>query len=300
MAGNEHYTRRTFLATCGAAWAGSVLAQVAEPSGSTAPGVRFGVRAPFSTASIRDRALLLQRLGYEGVELGPEMLNQAVDSIKEQLEGTGIVISSIVGSIKLIDPDLQVRAQAVEVDRSRLVMAKALGASAVIEVPAFGPTRFQDLSPIMTPREIEERLLVNQLKTLAADIQRTGITLLIEPLTKMETHFINLQSQGAGIIEEVGSAGVRLLSDFYHMQMEEKDIGETLARYGKYTAYVHLADGQARTEPGSLPFDYRPGFGALKKWGYNGWLVVESKATDNPEAALGRALEYLKRQWSEA
>jgi hypothetical protein len=37
-----------------------------------------------------------------------------------------------------------------------------------------------------------------------------------------------------------------------------------------------------------------------KKWGYAGWLTVESGATDNPEAALGRALAYLKRQWSEA
>ncbi|MGA3043141.1 MAG: hypothetical protein ABSF54_20375, partial [Bryobacteraceae bacterium] len=78
------------------------------------------------------------------------------------------------------------------------------------------------------------------------------------------------------------------------------DIGETLGRYGKYTAYVHLADGAARTEPGSLPFDYRPGFRALKKWGYAGWLTVESGATDNPEGALTRALTYLKRQWSEA
>ena len=58
--------------------------------------------------------------------------------------------------------------------------------------------------------------------------------------------------------------------------------------------------GAKRTEPGSLPFDYRPGFRALKKWNYAGWLTVESNATDNPEAALGRALAYLRRQWSEA
>jgi sugar phosphate isomerase/epimerase len=61
-----------------------------------------------------------------------------------------------------------------------------------------------------------------------------------------------------------------------------------------------LADGEKRTEPGSLPFDYRPGFRALKKWGFSGWLTMESVATDNPEAALRRALLYLKQQWSEA
>ena len=45
------------------------------------------------------------------------------------------------------------------------------------------------------------------------------------------------------------------------------DIGETLTLYGEFTGYAHLADGEKRTEPGSLPFDYRPAFRALKKWG---------------------------------
>lgn len=81
------------------------------------------------------------------------------------------------------------------------------------------------------------------------------------------------------------------------MQLEETDIAQTLLRYGKYTGYVHLADGEKRTEPGSLPFDYRPGFRALKQWGYSGWLTVESEASDNLEAALARALQYLKQQW---
>jgi sugar phosphate isomerase/epimerase len=111
---------------------------------------------------------------------------------------------------------------------------------------------------------------------------------------------MNLQEHGADILERAGSPRMGLLSDFYHMQMEEKDIPGTLARYGKYTRYVHLADGAKRTEPGSLPFDYRPAFRALKKWNYAGWLTVESGATDDPEAALRRALRYLKQQWSEA
>ena len=91
-----------------------------------------------------------------------------------------------------------------------------------------------------------------------------------------------------------------LLSDFYHMQMEEADIAATLTAHGSHTAYVHLADGAARTEPGSLPFDYRPGFRALKRAGFNGWLTMECKATDAADAALARALAYIRRQWNAA
>jgi sugar phosphate isomerase/epimerase len=250
--------------------------------------------------SLRERAMLVKQLGYDGIELGPEWLNEPVGAIQEQLAGTGAAVSAVVGSLQLLNTDPLKRAEAVQLDRQRLRMAKELKAGFVIEVPVFGPNQFQDLSPVMTPREIETRLLVAGLKQLAPDVKATGVTLLLEPLTRKETHFMNLQSQGADVIRQVGAPGFRLLSDFYHMQLEEKNIGETLTKWGGLTGYVHLADGANRTEPGSLPFDYRPGFRALKKGGFSGWLTVESKATDNPEAALGRALKYIKRQWGEA
>ena len=265
-----------------------------------ARGVRFGVRSPLPDMGLRERAQLVKHIGYDGIELGNEWSDHTLEALREQLSGIDIAVSAMVGSIKLLDTDPQVRSEAVETDRKRLEVAQALGASCLIEVPTFGPNKFQDLSPVMTAREVEDRLLVAGLKQLIPDVQRTGVKLLIEPCNQKETHYIYQQRQAAEIIDQVGAPGFTLLSDFYHMQLEEKDIGETLTRYGKYTAYVHLADGAARTEPGSLPFDYRPGFRALKKWGYSGWLTVESNATDNPEAALGRALTYLKKQWEEA
>jgi sugar phosphate isomerase/epimerase len=258
------------------------------------------VRCPFKTSDLRQRALLLQRLGYDGIELGPEFLDRSVDSILSELKGTGIVVSAIVGSIKLLDPDPAVRAKAVQLDRKRLEMALALGAVAVIEVPTFGPCRFPETAGTPGPHAVEDRLLIGALEQLAPDVQRTGVKILLEPLAKKETHYMNLQSHGARIIEQSGGQCARLLSDFYHMQMEEQDIGATLTRYGRYTGYVHMADGVKRTEPGSLPFDYRPGFKAIKKAGYCGWLTVESTASDNPEAALERALKYVGRQWQDA
>jgi sugar phosphate isomerase/epimerase len=84
------------------------------------------------------------------------------------------------------------------------------------------------------------------------------------------------------------------------MQLEEADPAETLRHHGRRTGYVHLADGAARTEPGSLPFDYRPGFRALKAHGFSGWLTIESSASTDPESALARALDYITKQWDQA
>jgi sugar phosphate isomerase/epimerase len=294
-------SRREFLAGCGTVVGSAVLSAgtaQAQPEGGK---VRFGVRTPLpEKMTLRERAQLVKRLGYDGIELGNEWSDKPLEFLQEQLAGIGIAVSAVVGSIKLLDTDPLVRAHGVETDRARLELAHALGADDMIEVPVFGPNKFQDLSPIMTAREVEERLLVAQLKELVPNVQHSRVNLMLEPCNQKETHFLYLQSQGAKLIEAVDAPGFKLLSDFYHMQLEEKDIAATLREYGKYTAYCHLADGKARTEPGSLPFDYRPGFRALKEWGFSGWLTMECKATDNPEAALERGLAYIKKQWAEA
>ena len=294
LAGSR-YPRRRFL---GQALAACTLPSLAGAS-RAAPGdqsVRLAVRGPFPESDLRARAELLSRLGYQGIELGPEYLDRTADQILEKLSGTGVSVSAIVGSIALLDPDPEVRAAAVDLDKERLELARRLGAMGVIEVPTFGPCRFDQ----GTDTGLEDGILVEGLEQLAPEVRRTGVKILLEPLTRKETHYMNLQGHGARIIEAVGEPGFALLSDFYHMQMEEDDIPATLARFGGHTAYVHLADGERRSEPGSLPFDYRPGFRELKKHGYSGWLTVESGATDEPEPALARAREYILAQWQEA
>jgi sugar phosphate isomerase/epimerase len=282
------------LGAAALAWGG-----ISHAAAATRP-ARFGVRTPLPSATLRERATLVKEIGFDGIELGNEWSDKPLEMLQKELDGIGLAVSAVVGSIQLLNLDPAKRAEAIATDRQRLQLAKDLKADCMIEVPVFGPNQYPDLSPLMNSRETEERLLVAGLKELASDVERSGVTLLLEPCNRKETHFMNLQSQAAQIIERVGSPGFGILSDFYHMQLGEPNIAATLAEYGKYTRYVHLADGERRTEPGSLPFDYRPGFHELKKWGYSGWLTVESKASDTPEAALKRALAYLKQQWSEA
>jgi hypothetical protein len=129
-------SRRRFLAATGAALVAPVRARATDKS------PRFGVRAPFPTNDLAERAGLVRALGYDGIELGPEYLDRSADEIRAALAGTGIAVSAVVGSLKLLDPDPDTRAQAVELDKRRLQLASALGASGVIEVPAFGPCRF--------------------------------------------------------------------------------------------------------------------------------------------------------------
>ena len=73
--------------------------------------------------------MLLRRLGYDGIELGNNWARQPVAEIQAQLEGTGIAVGALVGSIALLDTDPKKRQAGVELDRGQLEKAKVLGAS---------------------------------------------------------------------------------------------------------------------------------------------------------------------------
>jgi sugar phosphate isomerase/epimerase len=211
-------------------------------------GVRFAVRTPFPPhLSLREKALLLQRLGFDGVELGEEWTHQPLESIQAQLDGIGIAVSAVVGSLQLLNTDPAQRKQALATDRRQLEKARQLGAAGVIEVPVFGENQFRSSSR-QTAQAVEEELLLAELKELAPDVRRNGVSLLLEPCNRRETHFLNTQEYGAQLIQRVQAPGFKLLSDFYHMQIEEKNMAETLATVGNRTGYVHLADGIQRTE----------------------------------------------------
>ena len=88
--------------------AGALGAGMITPAAAAGPaGVRFGVRSPLPDTGLRERAMLVKRVGYDGIELGPEWLDQPAEAIQKELEGTGVAVSAIVGSIQLLNTDAQ-------------------------------------------------------------------------------------------------------------------------------------------------------------------------------------------------
>ena len=76
----HYYPRRRFLGHALAACTLSSLAATTRAAPSS-EGVRLAVRGPFPQRDLRARAELLSRLGYQGIELGPEYLDQTADQI---------------------------------------------------------------------------------------------------------------------------------------------------------------------------------------------------------------------------
>jgi hypothetical protein len=133
----------------------------------------------------------------------------------------------------------------------------------------------------MNPLEIEDRLLVAGLKQLIPDVARTGVNILIEPLTKKETHYMNLQRHGAEIISEAERQVSGCSPTFTTCRWKRRP-SQGYPNYGRHTAHVHLADGEKRTEPGSFALRFRP---AERSNGGGSRLAHQWRAgqTDNAE-----------------
>jgi len=111
---------------------------------------------------------------------------------------------------------------------------------------------------------------------MGAIAQRYGVAIVIEPLRRHETNFINTIREGAALVEKVGHPHVRLLFDTYHMLQNGEDPND-LRQAGALLIHGHIAEKELRTPPGVAGDDFSPFFAALKHIGYKGRISIEGK-----------------------
>ncbi|MBO3801942.1 MAG: sugar phosphate isomerase/epimerase [Thermoproteota archaeon] len=246
---------------------------------------------------LRKKAQLLEEIGYDGIEIwGREEVGSNINQIKDELSTTKIRVSTICGGHPgdLLSPDIKEREKALEGVIKRLNWANDLGAVGVIMVPTFGSPKVPNLAPLFKSQvELEEKLLVEELKIIAKEAENLDSVVLLEPLNRYETHFIKTLDHARKILEEVASEKVKMMADFFHMSIEEASIKDSVLRNLDYIYHFHLADSN-RFAPGRGHTDFSV-LKTIKERGYKYYLALECSMGDNPGEELGFTLNYLKR-----
>ena len=134
------------------------------------------------------------------------------------------------------------------------------------------------------PMASEYEAIVTALKPAAKHARQLGMTLGIEPCNRYETHLINTSTQALALLEQLDEPNITIHFDTYHMNIEEKGIGEGFRNAGKACAYVHLSESD-RGVPGSGTIDWNDVMRSLADTHFSGWLVLESFVTLPPEIA---------------
>lgn len=114
----------------------------------------------------------------------------------------------------------------------------------------------------------------------AADI---GGVVLIEPVSGSPAYPLKLVADAAAVIDRVRRDhrvdALRLLADFYHLQVNGDDIAAALEKYRDLIGHVQIADAPGRGEPSTGTLDLDRYLALLTDGGYTGYIGLEYKAT---------------------
>lgn len=233
-------------------------------------------------------------LGFDGIEIfpsGPEALN--VSEIKTLQERTGLSVAAIgtgAGWVKhklhLTHADASVRTQARAFIGSMIRIAAELGAPAIL-----GSMQGRVEGGVERAQALD---WLGEALQEAGDLARQlGQVFLYEPLNRYETNLINRQADAAQFIEERGVAGVKILADLFHMNIEEVNLADTFRAIGAHTGHVHFADSTRRAI-GLGHTDVRPIYEALKAIGYEGYLSAEVVPLPSSQVAAEQTMASFK------
>ena len=91
---------------------------------------------------------------------------------------------------------------------------------------------------------------------------------------------INSVTEGLSLVKSVNHPNIKLLSDFYHMQVEMEDMCGIIEA-SKLLRHVHIANSNGRIYPGSMDEDnYNSFFKALKDADYKDRISIEASTGD--------------------
>jgi sugar phosphate isomerase/epimerase len=216
----------------------------------------------------------LERFGYDAVELTaePEMDVTRIQSLVGRYK---LRVSNLLGNWSwplrrdLCNPDPQVRIQAINYGKRGVDLAREFGALSLGVVPSAvckpGP---------LAAREDEIRWAADSVAEVAEYAAKLDVYLTIETVNRYEAYLVNTVDQALDLVSRVGSPYVKVLLDFFHLNIEQRDLVLAVFRAGDLIYNVHVADSN-REAVGNGHTDFKAIAQALKQIQYAHYLTLE-------------------------
>ena len=136
------------------------------------------------------------------------------------------------------------------------------------------------------PTESELDNIAKALTVAARQAKKRGIELGIEAVNRYENHIINTAAQSVSLIERIGADNIFVHLDTYHMNIEEKGMGNGIITARDHLKYIHLSESDRGT-PGEGNCNWDETFATLAAINFKGGLAMESFINMPPQVALG-------------
>ncbi|MEN3203790.1 MAG: 5-keto-L-gluconate epimerase [Atribacterota bacterium] len=242
-------------------------------------------------------AFVLQRLGYEGIELAirdPDVVEEG--TIHDVLKETGLVIPAIGTGQAFLEEGLslsslnpQIRKRAIERVKRHIALSSSFGSFVII-----GLIRGR-LPQEERKKKKAVELFKESLRECGAFARSKNVKLVIEPLNRYELNFLNTLEETATFLSSLGMPNIGILADSFHMNIEEKDFRESLLKVKDLLWHFHVADSN-RWAPGFGHLDFGVIFETLQEIGYQGFVSAEILQKPDFHRAAEQTIAHL-RKW---
>ena len=266
-------SRRTVLlsaAAAGVAAAGPAAAQ-AERLARQLSGYAVNLDTWYRHVPFARRFALARAAGFRCVEFWPairpaDTLDAA--QIRRLLDENGLSVSQYAPKVpNFSDPAAQ--GELLTVIASAIADAKTLGCDKITVVG-------HALVPGMT-REAMLAGYTAGLMRMAPLLEAGGVTALVEPFNTVNHpgHLLNGSRPAVAMVKAVNSPRVKLLWDFYHMQLEEGDLIDKFTAAVAQVGCVQIGDVPGRHEPGTGEINHAALIRAVRAAGYKDKIGLE-------------------------
>lgn len=221
--------------------------------------------------------------GYTGIEIAPFTIHSDAreisaakrQEVRRQAETAGLEVVGLhwllakTEGFYLTSPEAEVRERTADYFRELARLCRDLGGSVMV----LGSPKQRNLLPGVSLDQATD-YAVEVLQATLPELEKTQVTIALEPLGPTEGDFLNTAAQGVEMIERIGSPWIRLHLDCKAMSSEEQPIPAIIQANRDYLEHFHANDPNL-LGPGFGELKFEPIFAALKQIHYTKWVSVE-------------------------
>jgi len=258
----------------------------------------------FKDWKLQDSFKYMAKAGYEGVEIAPFTIAETVKDIsaseRKRIRDGGARAGLEVAGIHWVlvkpeglymnHPESAIRERTADYFCALVDFCADIGGKTMV---VGSPKQRNVLDGISKEQAWDWAL--GTFRNAVRQAEEREITICIEPLSPVETNFINTAQEALEFVRALPSPRFKIILDVKAMCSESKPIPQIISESWPNFSHFHANDKNLKG-PGFGEVDFKPIASALKAKGYSGYVSVEVFNFDEgAEMIATRSLEYLKR-----
>ena len=248
-----------------------------------------------------------RKLGYHGIEIAPFTLATSANEItagqrketRSAIEEAGLQAVGLhwlfagPSGLHMTTTDNQIRGRTRDYLSCLLDLCGDLGGKVLV----LGSPKQRSIVEGQTKEGAWQRA-VELLSSVLDQAEQLGLTICLEPLSPVETDFINTVAEGMKMVRQIDHPSLKIHLDVKAMCSEPTPVPDIIRSVNAGDiGHFHVNDANLYG-PGMGDVDYAPIAEAIKDVGWDKWLSVEVfKYDPDPETIARKSIEYLKKFW---